>query len=495
MPTTMMCPEIEGGIRVCVPADVRLLTPYVLIEQEDWFEDEIQFIRRFLSAGMNVIDVGANYGIYTLSAARLVGERGRVLAFEPSSRCRRFLEESIKANSFSQVEIVPVALGDVSGVAHLSLLENPELGSVSETTHADAVTEAVNVITLDAFLDTHGHRNYDFVKMDAEGYETRIIHGGRKFFSLQAPLVMYERVHGLSVDESITAALAEHGYSPYRLVPGLMVLAPATSDDINEFQPLNLFACKRETADLLRRRGLLVNATTVSDRSTFKGSWRQALYNLPYGQHLKPHWEGFCRMTAGTEYLSVLEAALDAFVQSRDPSNPVNSRLQCLYLSYDLFKRLVSGLPNFASRQCLARASIDIGARVTATQQLEILVQTILSGQPVDVHGPFLAVCERYEAIQPGLDFSNWLYSSVIEGFVLISAFSSYFRPEPGLLQALVDLGFVSNAMVKRRQLTRMCTGQQAVPERDGRLLVYAPDNRNPGFWRQDQDYCIKIDA
>lgn len=72
-PAMMMCHEIDGNVRVCVPADISLLTPYVLLEQDDWFEAEIHFVRRFLEQGMHVVDIGANYGVYTLSAARGVG--------------------------------------------------------------------------------------------------------------------------------------------------------------------------------------------------------------------------------------------------------------------------------------------------------------------------------------------------------------------------------------------------------------------------------------
>jgi hypothetical protein len=41
----------------------------VLIEQEDWFEKEICFVRRVLQPGTCAADIGANYGTYTLAMA------------------------------------------------------------------------------------------------------------------------------------------------------------------------------------------------------------------------------------------------------------------------------------------------------------------------------------------------------------------------------------------------------------------------------------------
>lgn len=77
---------LVDGVRIVVPDSLNLITPYVLLEQQDWFEDEIKFLRGMLKPGQKVIDIGANYGVYTLSMAHAVGATGCVWAFEPASR-------------------------------------------------------------------------------------------------------------------------------------------------------------------------------------------------------------------------------------------------------------------------------------------------------------------------------------------------------------------------------------------------------------------------
>ena len=67
--------RVKGGGEICVPASS--MSAYVLLEQEDWFEKEIAFVRRMLRPGMRVIDIGANYGTYTLAMARAVGLEGK----------------------------------------------------------------------------------------------------------------------------------------------------------------------------------------------------------------------------------------------------------------------------------------------------------------------------------------------------------------------------------------------------------------------------------
>ena len=72
------------GVKIVVPDSLDLLTPYVLREQQDCFEDETKFLRHLLQPGQQVMDIGANYGVYTHSMARKVGASGRVWAFEPA---------------------------------------------------------------------------------------------------------------------------------------------------------------------------------------------------------------------------------------------------------------------------------------------------------------------------------------------------------------------------------------------------------------------------
>ncbi len=55
--------NITGGIEICLPDSLQLMTPYVLLEQEDWFEDEIRFVRSLVRPGMQAVDIGANYGV------------------------------------------------------------------------------------------------------------------------------------------------------------------------------------------------------------------------------------------------------------------------------------------------------------------------------------------------------------------------------------------------------------------------------------------------
>lgn len=248
--------RIAGGVTVVAPARIDLLTPYVLLEQEDWFEDEIRFMRARLAPGSRCVDIGANYGCYTLALAKAAGAAGHVWSVEPSSATAAWLRQSVEVNELAHVTIVQAALSDRVGTARLSIADNSELNSLS----GSGPSEEVSLTTLDALAAEHGWADIDFVKLDAEGEEERIVAGGAGFLAAQSPLVMFEIRHGERLNLALADRLAAAGYAPYRLLPGDNVLVPwDRAVPLDPFQ-LNLFACKPDRAAGLERAGALLRA-------------------------------------------------------------------------------------------------------------------------------------------------------------------------------------------------------------------------------------------
>jgi protein O-GlcNAc transferase len=191
MPETTVLTLVDG-VRMVVPNSLDLITPYVLREQQDFFEDELKFVRKLLGPGQKVIDIGANYGVYTLPMAQKVGPSGHVWAFEPTSSTAQILAEGIKENAFTQVTLEQKAVSSASGVAQLSLLPQSELNSIIHGQSAAGESETVCLVTLDECMDRNRWMEIELLKIDAEGEENNIVKGGRRFFADVAPLVQYE---------------------------------------------------------------------------------------------------------------------------------------------------------------------------------------------------------------------------------------------------------------------------------------------------------------
>jgi FkbM family methyltransferase len=147
---------------------------------------EMNFVQRFLRPGMTVLDLGAHHGLYSLLAAKCVGSRGRVVAFEPSPRERVRLQRHLKLNVGLNVEVQPFALGAQAGTADLYLVQNGQDGcnSLRPPAVAEPTTRvAVPVRKLDDELRRLGCRHVDFIKLDVEGGELGALEGAAEVLS------------------------------------------------------------------------------------------------------------------------------------------------------------------------------------------------------------------------------------------------------------------------------------------------------------------------
>lgn len=152
-----------------------------------------QFLARQVKPGMHVIDVGANFGYYTLLLGDAVGSTGRVIAIEPNPETASLLYQTILLNGFlARTQIIDKALSDANGTAWLyspsgepknaRLVDRPEL--------AGGKTFEISTVTLDELA--LGWPRVDLVKIDAEGAEVAIVKGMRRLIERDKPRIVLE---------------------------------------------------------------------------------------------------------------------------------------------------------------------------------------------------------------------------------------------------------------------------------------------------------------
>jgi len=131
--------------------------------------------RNTLRPGMVVVDVGANVGVYTLIAARLVGYAGRVICFEPTPRTFAILKDNIQINGLletGRVRLHAVAITDRIGTARFAVHAANSGHNTLFPESSDASLIDVETTTLDAALADVPR--IDVIKIDAEGAEPLI---------------------------------------------------------------------------------------------------------------------------------------------------------------------------------------------------------------------------------------------------------------------------------------------------------------------------------
>jgi FkbM family methyltransferase len=158
--------------------------------------------RQRLAPGMTVVDIGAHVGYYTLQGARLVGDTGRVYAFEPQPDNFALLTKNVEINGCRNVVCVPQAVSDKSGAGELFLARFSVSHSLSSDVAQSSQKISIKMTSLDDFFREVGWRPVDFIKMNIEGWEYYALKGMEKLASLSPRLSMMLEFHPNQLLES-----------------------------------------------------------------------------------------------------------------------------------------------------------------------------------------------------------------------------------------------------------------------------------------------------
>lgn len=165
--------------------------------------DHAGALAQFVRPGMIVYDIGANVGFYSLALSGLVGESGRVYAFEPEARNAYMLHRHIEMNHLQNVTLVQAAVSDVVGL----------VGFGGNTEHAHIARGSayqIPAITLDEFIGA-GNPQPSFIKMDIEGGECAALEAGTSILS-KGEAVWMMATHAPELRTRCCEILAGYGY-------------------------------------------------------------------------------------------------------------------------------------------------------------------------------------------------------------------------------------------------------------------------------------------
>lgn len=412
---------IAAGLQVTVPADWQMLTTVVLAEQGDWFEHELRFVRAWLRPGMAVVDVGANFGQYTLPCAHLVGPTGRVWSFEPAGLPLACLRQSLESNALTAVTLSEKALSDHAGQARLAIESNPEFCRLTEDGPAG---EMVPVSTLDLELAAADHP-IDFLKLDAEGGELRILAGGAAFFAAHDPLVMFALQHAEGQTDALIDAFHGLRMDIYRLLPGPNLLVPYDPAASQDPFLLNLFACRSTRAGLLAAEGRLARERAEPPSSSPEEDLATVQDRLAASPWAHTFWPG--GLPAGPA--KDLRAVADV-VRSEETARPAGER-------WALLERAMSslvGTDHVPGLFTAARAAMALGAQRESCGLLlqagGALLAAARSGRLTNLDRLFLPPDPAHDLLDPLGQPATSLWVMLDEALVARGAYSIYFDLE-----------------------------------------------------------------
>ena len=203
-PDDIVTHRLDNGITLFLDREDGAVSRPILAG--DYEAHLVPVFERFCRPGMTVVDVGANLGLYSLLASKLVGPAGRVVAIEPSSENCRLILLSVDANRAENVELLPLALDRGRGWSNLSGHFGSNGGLVSGD--VPSLTSGWSEIVPTFALDDLVEGRVDFLKIDVEGAEGRVVAGAQRILDTSRPVVatelsleMLPRVSGISGEE------------------------------------------------------------------------------------------------------------------------------------------------------------------------------------------------------------------------------------------------------------------------------------------------------
>jgi FkbM family methyltransferase len=171
--------RLASGEYLCVDTSTFEALGYILGWEHE--ADVIRVFRTFLNQHSVVLDIGANFGLYSALAGSIVKNLGRLYAFEGNPRVFESLQRTIVANDLyfnSNVVAANLLISNESGRGLLHYSANlPSGGTMSDVALTGGMRHTVEVpmTTIDDFLPSD--LPVDLVKIDVEGHEPLVLHG------------------------------------------------------------------------------------------------------------------------------------------------------------------------------------------------------------------------------------------------------------------------------------------------------------------------------
>ena len=148
---------------------------------------KISLFKKIIKPGMRVMDLGANIGFYTILFSKLVGETGKVFAFEPDSKNYKHLEESVKKLYNTVIE--KKAVSDKTGKINFYISKDLNVDHQSYDIGEDREYEEVDAISLDDYF--FDNAKIDFIKIDIQGYEPIALKGMSKIMRQPGRIIVF----------------------------------------------------------------------------------------------------------------------------------------------------------------------------------------------------------------------------------------------------------------------------------------------------------------
>lgn len=171
--------------------------------------EELSYLSNNIQKGDFVLDIGAHKGGYLYWLRKFVGEKGLVTAFEPQPILYKYINQTIKALGYDNIDLHHAGISSQAGT--LELFVPKEMGQTSPgATFENRLNQEkghlinVQVFQLDDFM-AQRKRKINFIKLDVEGHELEVFKGASAILKKDQPTIIFEcenrHLNGIKVQD------------------------------------------------------------------------------------------------------------------------------------------------------------------------------------------------------------------------------------------------------------------------------------------------------
>lgn len=162
----------------------------------------LSIIKKHIHPGDVFVDIGGNIGHHSLFASSLVGQQGKVIAFEPINKLFLQFQKSIAINGFENIKLYNLGCGDEEKEVEIFFMkDNMGASSIVEQKRSFG-SEVIKIIIPDEILKKEPKIN--FIKIDVEGFEYHVLMGLTQVIQNHHPkmLIEYTPSYYAKIDET-----------------------------------------------------------------------------------------------------------------------------------------------------------------------------------------------------------------------------------------------------------------------------------------------------
>lgn len=183
--------KTRHGLMVANPQDQYIGS--ALIKYGEFSELEWALLKQIVKPGHNIIEVGANIGVHTVSLARAVGPQGRVWAFEPQHIIFQNMCANIALNNLTNVYAYNAGCGDKADeilIPDINYAKANNYGGVAlEDLEKGEGKMPIPIVRLDKKIQAD---RIDLIKIDVEGMEENVLKGAQGLIKKHKPILYIE---------------------------------------------------------------------------------------------------------------------------------------------------------------------------------------------------------------------------------------------------------------------------------------------------------------